>query len=459
MNKLLLFTALFTLPFSLSKLSAQSYDINTFAGDGPGFFGDGGPATAANFESPTGVAVDAAGNIYIADLYNQRIRMVNTNGIISTIAGGAAFGYAGDGGMATDAELYDPMGIAVDKVGNLYIADYSNNEIRKVNTSGIITTIAGNYAYGAGLSGDGGPATAAELHEPYGVAVDTSGNVYIADMPNDCVRKVTTDGIIHAFAGNGYGAGTGNGGYTGDGGQATDAELYQPSSVAIDDSGNAYITDRIDNHVRKVNTGGIITSIAGNGTAIASGDGGPATAAGLNTPYGIGVDKVGNVYVADINEATIRLINTSGIIATIAGNGNFGFTGDGGPATSAELSEPTGVVSDARGNVYIADQGNARIRILNSAATGVNEVKGEREQVKVYPDPNNGKFTIQFVGAQRIVSSYIEIYNVLGEKVLTGTLQGNNSIDISSQPDGMYFYRVISESATLVGEGKIEIEK
>ena len=218
------------------------------------------------------------------------------------------------------------------------------------STTGIITTIAGNGI--AGYSGDGGLATNAELNNPYGVAVDSNGNIYIADTNNNRIRKVnSTTGIITTIAGNG------TAGYSGDGGLATNAELYYPYGVAVDSNGNIYIADTYNNRIRKVNsTTGIITTIAGNGTAGYSGDGGPATNAQLNYPYGVAVDSSGNIYIADTDNNRIRKVNsTTGIITTIAGNGNPGYSGDGGPATNAELYDPSGVAVDSNGNIYIAD--------------------------------------------------------------------------------------------------------
>ena len=349
-----------------------SGNINTFAGTGGcGFFcipfsGDGGPATSAGMGNISGVAVDASGNVYIADGENNRIRMVNaTNGIITTIAGNGTAGYTGDGGQATSAKLSMPWGVAIDASGNVYIADNSNNVIRKVTaSSGIITTIAGNGIYT--YSGDGGPATSAGLRAPYAVAVDGSGNVYIADTPNNVIRKVAAStGIISTIAGNGFGAGTGTGGYSGDGGQATSAELNYPSDVVLDASGNLYISDWSNSRIRTVTAStGIISTIAGNGTYNYSGDGGPATNAAMNYPCGVVVDASGNVFISDEYNNVIRKVTIStGKISTYAGTGTAGYTGDGGPATSAELgSHPFGIAIDANGNVYIADFSNNRIR-------------------------------------------------------------------------------------------------
>jgi hypothetical protein len=254
--------------------------IDTVAGNGSwGYSGDGGPATEAMLSYPRGVAVDASGNIYIADLYNHRIRKVDTSGIITTVAGNGDEGYSGDGGPATEAMLDFPFGVAVDASGNIYIGDTHNYRIRKVDTSGIITTVAGNGAWG--YSGDGGPATEAMLDFPCDVAVDASGNLYIGDVYNQRIRKVDTSGIINTVAGNG------SWGYSGDGGPATEAQLHGPFGVTVDASGNLYIADYDNQRIRKVDTSGIITTVAGNGSRGYSGDGGPATDAMLNHPRDI----------------------------------------------------------------------------------------------------------------------------------------------------------------------------
>jgi len=365
MRKHLFFISLFAVIIIFAGFSAQAQTgiITTISGDGAfGYTGDGGAATAAELYYPYGVAVDGSGNIYIADQSNNCIRKVNTSGVITTIAGNGTPGYSGDGGAATAAELSYPTGVAVDGSGNIYIADYGNSRLRKVNSSGVITTFAGNGTIG--YSGDGGAATAAELYYPYGVAVDGSGNLYIADQYNNRIRKVNTSGVITTIAGNGtYG-------YGGDGGAATAAELGGPTGVAVDGSGNIYIADYGYSRIRKVNTSGVITTLAGNGTAAYSGDGGAATAAELAYPYGVAVDESGNIYIADYGNCRIRKVNSSGVITTLAGNGTPGYTGDGGAATAAELNAPMGVAVDGSGNIlYIADCSNNRLRRVTNVPT------------------------------------------------------------------------------------------
>ena len=266
---------------------------------------------------------------------------------IDTFAGRPAFV---DGGPAVEAELYNPAGVAVDGAGNLYIADSSNNGIRKVDSTGTITTIAGTGELG--FSGDGGPAVEAELYYPAGVAVDSAGNVYIADTGNQRIRKVDSTGTITTIAGSG------EFGFSGDGGPAVEAEFRSPRGVAVDSAGNVYIADAGNRLIRKVDSTGTITTIAGTGEFGFSGDGGPAAAARLAFPYGVAVDSAGNVYIADTGNQRIRKVDSTGTITTIAGSGEFGFSGDGGPAVEAEFRNPRGVAVDSAGNVYIADSGN-----------------------------------------------------------------------------------------------------
>jgi sugar lactone lactonase YvrE len=343
---------LLTLVVSCSTFG-QTYTIDTFAGNGTsGYSGDNGPATSATL-SPGGIAVDSAGNLYIAD--NNRIRKIS-NGVITTVAGNGTYGFSGDNGPATSAQLFNPQGIAVDSAGNLYIADTFNNRIRKVS-GGVITTVAGNGT--SGSRDENIPATTAQLNWPYGVAVDSAGNLYIANTYNNRVCKVS-GGVITTVAGNG------THGFSGDNGPATAAQLSWPDGVAVDSAGNLYIADTDNNRIRKV-SGGVITTVAGNGTEGFSGDKGPATAAQLGWPYSVAVDAAGNLYIADTYNNHIRKVS-NGVITTVGGDGTFGFGGDKGPATSAAVS-PSGIAVDSAGRVYIADTVNYRIRILRPAGS------------------------------------------------------------------------------------------
>ena len=341
--------------------------INTVAGNGfVTYSGDGGQATSAELDYPSSAAVDAAGNLYIADFYNNVVREVSfATGVITTVAGDGMSGYSGDGNQASSAELNEPIGVAVDASGDLFIADSGNNVIREVS-EGVISTVAGGGSPGSGL-GDGGPATDAELADPTGVAVDTSGDLFIADSGDNVIREVS-GGIITTVAGGGRPVSG-----LGDGGPATDAELADPTGVAVDGSGDLFIADNGNNVIREV-SGGIINTIAGGGNpASGIGDGGPATQAKVSNPGGVAVDSSGNVYIADTGNEVVREVSGS-VINTIAGDGNIGYSGDLGQATEAELNYPTGVAVDAAGNVYIADSNNNVIRQVVKSYTGARSV-------------------------------------------------------------------------------------
>ena len=384
----------------IRKVDASSNIISTFAGSGDrGFSGDGGAATSSAMLLPQGVAVDGSGNVYIADTGNSRIRKVDSAGIISTILAAPAiyypssvavdgsdnvyvaefsrvrkmdaatndvstlaaagnFGIGSDGGAATSTQLAFPSGVALDGQGNVYIADQASHRIRKVDRSGNISTFAGTGG-ASGFAGDGGAATSSLLNTPRAVAVDGSGNVYIADTSNNRIRKVDTSGTISTIAG------IGGWGVTGDGGAATSAPLATPQGVAVDGSGNVYISD-INDRIRKVDTAGIISAFAGTGIHGFGGDGVAATSTPLASPHEVAVDGSGNVYIADTDNNRIRKVNSAGIISTFAGSGLRGFSGDGRAATAARLAAPQGVAVDASGNVYIADTGNRRMRKVDS---------------------------------------------------------------------------------------------
>jgi sugar lactone lactonase YvrE len=306
------------------------------------------------------VAVDGAGNVYIVDTQNQRVRKVNTAGIISTLAGNGTLGFSGDGNPATSAMLNMPDRVAVDGSGNVYFS--VAGRIRKVNGAGTISTVAGMGT--AGFVGDGGPATSAGLSlGGLGIAVDGAGNLYIADTAFQRVRKVDTSGIIRTIAG------TGAAGYSGDGGPATSATFNDPQALAVDNAGNLYIVDNRNNCVRKVNPSGIISTVAGTGTAGYSGDGGPASRAQLSDPSGVSVDGAGNLYIADRINRRIRKVDpASGIITTVAGTGTAGASPDGGAAITTNLPVAADVAADSSGNLYIVD--SQRIRKVTAGGGG-----------------------------------------------------------------------------------------
>ncbi len=344
---------------------AAPSSLLTVAGTGTnGFTGDGGQAISANISRPIRMTFDAAGNLYFADFNNNRVRRVATNGIITTIAGTGTAGFSGDNGPATSAQLNGPLGVALDRNGNILIADGGNNRIRRINAAtGVITTIAGTGD--TGFNGDGGAATNARISGPENVFVDKDNNIFIADFGNNRVRKVAASGATISTV-----AGTGTAGFSGDGGQATAANLSLPTDVVVDNAGNIYICATSNNRIRKVTTDGVINTIAGNGNTTFNGDGILATAAALSGPQSIALDSTGNVYIVDRGNSRIRKVTVAdGSISTLAG-GNSGLSPDGSPTTLARLNLPTGIALDAANNVYFSDRDNFRIRRIAIAATG-----------------------------------------------------------------------------------------
>lgn len=482
----------------------SSGTITTVAGTGvAGFGGDGGPAIDAELNDPDGVAVDSAGDLFIADSNNNRIREVTPAGMIFTVAGNGVSGGGGDGGLAVNAELHAPAGLTINSSGDLYVADVLNNRVRRIDASGTITTVAGTGV--AGYNGDDQPAVEAELNQPFGVTLDQDGDLYIADSLNNRVREVDASGTITTVAGDGvagyngvdnpyndeyplainselndpdgvafdsygnlyiadannervrvvnnsgqminvagdgiagdadYGdsaigdelwqpaglavspsdvlyiadalangvnsyqigdagimdqavGGVGYGGFNGDNQPAVEAELHDPQGIAVDSSGDVYIVDQANNRVRKVDPSGTITTVAGTGVAGYSGDGGPAIDAELNVPTQIAVDSAGNLYISDFGNYRIRKVSPSGIITTIAGDGGYGDSGDGGPAIDAEMEGPEGLAVDASGDVYFADLGTNQVREVTAAGTIVRiaGVPGQRGLSGDNPQP------------------------------------------------------------------------
>jgi cysteine-rich repeat protein len=336
--------------------------ITRLAGNGiAGFLGDGGDATSAELQGPTAVAVDGLGRVFIADAANARIRRIDLDGTITTIAGTGVGGYSGDGGPALLAQLANPTAVAVDGLGRVIIADTDNNVIREIDTGGTIKTIAGTGI--SGYTGDGDSATSATLSSPEGLAIDATDRVLILDTGNCALRRIAADGTISTIAG-------GSGGFSGDGGPATAAELGLPFAVAVDGTGQIYVADSYNRRIRRIDTSGVITTIAGNGTPGFSGDGGPAASATLSTPQGIAIDAQGEVLIDDTWNHRVRRIDGSGTISTIAGNGTVGSQGDGGVATSAQLGRPYLAATDAMGRVYFTDNANNdAIRRIESDGT------------------------------------------------------------------------------------------
>ena len=373
--------------FAVRKIDTKGIITTIAGGVNPGSIADNIPALKA-LMVPNGLTLDNNGNLFLSDFNRDLVRRVSlSSGIITTIAGNANTGFSGDNGIATQAELNGPAGLAVDSSGQVFVADFGNKRVRKIASS-LITTVAGTS------DGNGGPAAAAFLNQPVGIAVDNAGNIAIADVGDSLVRRFTVGGAINRLgllfghpvgiaadqSGNFFVvddepyllmikpdgttkivAGDGDEGYNGDGGPATSAAIDLPTGVAVDSANNVYITDFFNGRIRKVSASGTITTIAGNGKFQFSGDNAPATAAGLD-PFDIAVDKTNALYVADRFNNRIRRIGPDGTISTVAGTGVAGYAGDGGPATAALLDTPTGVAVDAGGNVYVADAGNLVVR-------------------------------------------------------------------------------------------------
>lgn len=423
-------------------VSAQT--ISTFAGNKvTAYAGDGGQATAGSLNKPSSIATDKQGNVFIADFYNHVVRKVNAAGMMTTIAGNNTVGYSGDGGPATAAQLNGPWGIATDNDGNIYFSDKENHAIRKVSTTGIITTIAGKGK--PGYMGDGKPATAALLNHPLGVAVDNSGNIYVADNSNTAVRKISANGIISTFAGNH------KAGYSGDGGPATAASFKNIRYVACDNAGNVYISDTWNSVIRKVNAAGVVRNYAGNHTMKYSGDGGAATAAGIYFPVGIAIAADGSLYIADNHNHVIRKVGSDGTITTVAGTGSKGSSGDGGAATAAQLTHPTSIALDGSDKLYVAEFANNLVRVITVPAE-VKTATNATAELNVYPNPCQGAFTVAL--PEYTVAATICVMDVQGKVLTTRVLEQPNAqkvpFSLSNAAPGNYLVKVNAGEKTAV---------
>lgn len=384
------------------------FTIDNFAGNGAaGFAGDSGKAAEAQLNYPLGLAIDKSGNIYIADHINHRIRRVSPDGTITTVAGSDSQGSTGDDGPATSARLNYPTGIAIDSSGALYITDTMNHVIRKVVVGGNITLFAGSRGVSGfretDAKGEYLEAKNAELNAPTGIAIDAAGNIYFCDTRNHRVRKIGTDGKIRTIAG------TGEKGETGDGGDALKAKLNSPTGVAVDAAGNVYIADQLNHRIRKVDTKGIITTVAGTGLPGYSGNGGLATQAQLFYPCCIALDAQGNLFIADRTNNRVRRVDAAtGTISLVAGTGRFGDDYDGRRADQARLRFPMGLAADPQGRIYFSDNANNRVKLLTPITQGptgeLTEPPAIRADGGIAGDPNFGAPLAVAPGA------WIEIY-------------------------------------------------
>lgn len=426
----------------LTCVTVKSQTLTTIAGNGTvGYFGDGGPAVSALLDHPNQLAFDQLGNLYIAEDYGNVVRKIDALGIITTVAGTGAAGFSGDGSLAINAELNRATGVAVDNLGNIYICDADNFRIRKVDaTTGIIQTIAGTGT--EGYSGDGAAAINATLGFSSGLCFDQVGNLYIAVQGMGyCVRKIDTGGIISTIAG------TGTSGYNGDGALAVNAQLNSPASLCIDATGNLYIGDLGGMRVRKVNTSGIISTVAGNGSTATGGDGGLATSAQLFYPYGVAVDADGNMYICESGNNRIRKVNASGIISAFAGTGGLlgGYGGDNGPLLAAQFNHPSSIVLDADGNIFIGDFENNAVRKITALSTGIDAANAvSKLNVSVYPNPFSECTTIHFSGPQD--NATISVVDVLGQVLSATRFTGSQFVlNKGAMAAGVYFVQVADQ--------------
>jgi len=415
--------------------------ITTFAGNGTyGYSGDAGPAISAQLAWAIGITIDKAGNVYIADHDNNVIRKINNAGIISTYGGTRLLGYSGDGGPAISAKLYHPAFISVDITGSLFFTDQNGEVVRKISASGIITSITGNLP--AGYSGDGGPVRLAQFRSITGVTPDNAGNLYITDGSNHALRTVNAAGIITTVAGNG------TAGFNGDGGAAVGSQLKNPYQVILDKGGNIYIPDAGNNRIRKINTSGTINTFAGNGTGGNTGDGGPASAASLNFPWNCAIDTGSNIFISEPFSLVVRKISPTGIITTYAGNGTFGYTGDGGPAVIATLADICGVAVDEPGNLYIVNR--TPYYVVRKVSNCLTAAITMQPLNSTLCSSGSANFTVSATNAltyQWQVNSGTSWNNLVDNTIYTGTSTNSLNISGATSLNNGYKYRCMVTNA------------
>ncbi len=407
-----------------------------------GYSGDGGPATNAKMEEPTAIAFDKEGNLYFSDGSISRIRKVTPAGIITSVAGNGSSGYCCDGFPATLAQINGGGGIAVDKWNNIYYADGSDHRVRKITPDGIIRTIAGTGV--AGYNGDGIPATDAQLNIPEGIAIDDTGNVYIGDRLNYRIRKINTVGIITTVAGTGIPA------FTPDGARADTSSLNGVSCIIVDSVGNIFLPD--NNRIRKISgSNGLLTTLAGNGISGYTGDGGPATAASIATVK-FTIDSVGNLYLGEAFPNRIRKVNAEGTIVTIAGTGGAGLESDGAPVLLARLYSPCGVAFSPAGELHYAEKGNGRIRKITPNWDAASDMRVSESDLELFPNPAWGNVMAVVKGV--VAEVPVIITDAKGAVVSEQHVRGNTRtrIDLSNCPAGIYTVRVITAEKTITKE-------
>ena len=413
----------------ITKVNAQV--ISTIAGTGvAAYTGDGGMADTATFYEPHSLVFDGLGNLYISDYSNSCIRKINTAGIITTIAGSTAQGFSGDGGQATAAQLSAAAGMAFDSYGNLYFCDLDNNRIRMINTAGIINTVVGGGSCGNPYCGDGGQATAAQIQEPWDITFDALGNLYFSDYGNSVVRMVNTSGIITTVAGD-YSLSS----FNGDGIPATSAYLFGPEGLAFDGSGNLYICDAGNQRIRMVNSAGIINTVVGTGTQGYTGNGGAAASADISSPSCLTFDSHGNLFFSDADNNCVRTVSAAGIISLVAGDTTVGYGGDGGPPTSAELNSPYGLLFNSKGNLLIADWMNNRIRYICNTPDSLSGLITE---------PNSNPVSAGQVYVFRPKVTSAGVLDTAG----SATISANGKYLFANLPYGSYYIEAVASPTT-----------
>jgi len=415
----LLFTMLVTSSFTFAQLT-----VSTLAGSAGVAGSSDGTGNAASFNNINNIAVDTNGNIYVVDRGNHYIRKITPVGVVTTLAGSGATGNAD--GIGTAASFNNPIAIAVDATGNVYVADTSNHRIRKITPSGVVTTIAGSTS--GFVNGTG---TAAKFSFPQGIAVDNTGNIFVGDRDNLRIRKIDATGVVTTFAGSGT--------YATTNGAGTSASFQTIFGMTIDNSGNIYVSQN-DNHViRKITPSAVVTTFAGTAGSTGSANG-TGTTANFNVPCGLACDASGNIYVADRNNHTIRKITPAGEVTTFAGiTGASGF--NDGSITTAKFQSPLGVGVNTSGIVYVGDTGNNTIRKIAEASLSSEDFEATTK-VSVYPNPSNGVFNLE---AQN--NATVTVFDMLGKQIVTQKITvGTATVNLSSFTAGIYFSKITTEN-------------